>query len=68
MRYILNQGMAGIAENQKGHSDEEWEELKKFMVEIVKAHTDPRFIDKIAKALDEDVFNNFRVQNLIKYH
>ena len=58
--------MAAASDNKIGYSGEEWAELKNFITEIVEKHTDTTFIDKMAKALHEDVLIKYKVLDFLK--
>ena len=59
--------MAAASDNKIGYSVEEWAELTNIIKEIVENHPDTTFIDKLAKALHEEVHIRYKVLDFLKY-
>ena len=61
--------MAAEAGSKMAYTDDQWGEMTKFITEVVEKHIDidTTFIEKMAKALDEDVLTAYKVLCFPKY-
>lgn len=61
--------MAAASGSKMAYTDDQWEKMTKFITEIVEKHIDidTTFIEKMAKALDEDVLIAYKVLCFLKY-